>query len=263
MLTMAKGAESPMRAASEITAGKMTEPRHHAGGDFDVVAVGASAGGFSALSRLLGPLPQEFGCGILVVQHLSPDYRSVLAELLERKTSLHVRQAIDGEKTMPGVVYVAAPNLHLLAEPGSVRLLRTPTVHHSRPSIDLMFESVAVNYGERAVSIVLSGSGRDGAEGTRAIKLAGGFTMAEDPSKAEFSAMPYAAVATGCVDLVLPLSKLGPSVRRLCCREGDPNARSSECRHDEVGSGPQPRERSTIQRRRAAAGETGVAAEVL
>lgn len=124
-----------MRMASEITAGTMTEPQHHPAGDFDVVALGASAGGFSALSRLLGPLPQDFGCGILVVQHLSPDYRSVLAELLERKTSLHVRQATDGEKILPGVVYVAAPNLHLLAEPGAVRLLRTPAVHHSRPSL--------------------------------------------------------------------------------------------------------------------------------
>lgn len=216
MLTMAKGAESPMRAASEITAGKMTEPRHHAGGDFDVVAVGASAGGFSALSRLLGPLPKEFGCGILVVQHLSPDHRSVLAELLERKTSLHVHQATDGEKIRPGVVYVAAPNLHLLAEPGAVRLLRTPAVHFSRPSIDLLFESVAVNYGQRAIGVVLSGSGRDGAAGIQAIKAAGGATMAEDPATSEFSSMPYAAIATGSVDIVLPIARLAKTLINLC-----------------------------------------------
>ena len=205
-----------MRAASEITAGKMTEPRHHPGGDFDVVALGASAGGFNALSRLLSPLPEEFGCGILVVQHLSPDYRSVLAELLERKTSLHVHQATDGEKIVPGVVYVAAPNLHLLAEPGAVRLLRTPAVHHSRPSIDLLFESVAVNYGQRAIGVVLSGSGRDGAAGIQAIKAAGGTTMAEDPATSEFSSMPYAAVATGSVDFVLPIARLTKTLIDLC-----------------------------------------------
>ena len=205
-----------MRVASEITADKMTELQRHHAGDFDVVAVGASAGGFSALSRLLGPLPQDFDCGILVVQHLSPDYRSVLAELLERKTSLHVHQATDGEKIMAGVVYVAAPNLHLLAEPGAVRLLRTPAVHHSRPSIDLLFESVAVNYGQRAIGVVLSGSGRDGAAGIQAIKAAGGTTMAEDPATSEFSSMPYAAIATGAVDIVLPIARLAKSLIKLC-----------------------------------------------
>ena len=216
MLGRAEVPESPMRAASEITAGKMTEPRHHPGGDFDVVALGASAGGFNALSHLLAPLPEEFGCGILVVQHLSPDYRSVLAELLERKTNLHVHQASDGEQIVPGVVYVAAPNLHLLAEPGAVRLLRTPAVHHSRPSIDLLFESVAVNYGQRAIGIVLSGSGRDGAAGIQAIKAAGGTTMAEDPASSEFSSMPYAAVVTGSVDIVLPIARLAKTLIHLC-----------------------------------------------
>ena len=211
-----EGAGVSMRTACEITAEKMTEPLHHPAGDFDVVAVGASAGGFSALSRLLGPLPQEFGCGILVVQHLSPDYRSVLAELLERKTSLQVRQASDGEKILPGVVYVAAPNLHLLAEPGAVRLLRTPAVHHSRPSIDLLFESVAVNYGQRAIGVVLSGSGRDGAAGIQAIKAAGGTTMAEDPASSEFSSMPYAAIASGAVDIVLPVARLAKNLIDLC-----------------------------------------------
>ncbi len=205
-----------MRSASEITAAKMTESRQHPGGDFDVVALGASAGGFNALSRLLGPLPEGLGSSILVVQHLSPDYRSVLAELLERKTSLHVHQASDGEKIIPGVVYVAAPNLHLLAEAGAVRLLRTPAVHHSRPSIDLLFESVAVNYGQRAIGIVLSGSGRDGAAGIQAIKAAGGTTMAEDPATSEFSSMPYAAIATGCVDIVLPIARMAKTLIELC-----------------------------------------------
>lgn len=191
---------------------------------YDIVAVGASAGGLHSLFALLGPLPGKFDAGILVVQHISPEHPSHLAELLARKTELQVRQAQDGEAILGATVYVAPPNLHLLAEPGSLRLLRTPTVHHARPSIDLLFESVAVNYGERAISIVLSGSGRDGAEGTRAVKLAGGYTMAEDPSKAEFSAMPYAAVSTGCVDLVLPLAKLASGLLDLCGPNSNPHA---------------------------------------
>jgi two-component system, chemotaxis family, protein-glutamate methylesterase/glutaminase len=184
---------------------------------FDIVAVGASAGGLNSLFQLLGPLPASFPVSILVVQHLSPEHPSHLAEVLERKLKLKVRQAHDGDAMSAGTVFVAPPNLHLLAEPSNVRLLRTPTVHFSRPSIDLLFESVAVNFGNHSVGIILSGTGLDGASGVRAIKGAGGVTMAEDPSKAEFSAMPYGAVATGCVDIVLPLSKLAGSLIDLCC----------------------------------------------
>ncbi len=183
---------------------------------FEVIAIGASAGGFHSLCAVLEPIPADLPCGILVVQHISPDYKSVLAELLVKKTALRVQQARDGECVLPGTVYIAPPDLHLLAEPGSMRLLRTPDVHHHRPSIDLLFESVAVNQGGRAIGVVLSGSGTDGAVGLKAIKHAGGTTMTEDPSKAEFNSMPYAAVATGCVDFVLPLSKIGVTLSQLC-----------------------------------------------
>ena len=185
-------------------------------GKYGVVAVGASAGGLKSLFKLLGPLPAAFPVSILVVLHMSPEHPSHLAEVLGRKVALKVRQASDGELMSPGTVYVAAPNRHLVAEPSRVRLLETPTVHYSRPSIDLLFGSVAVSFGARSVGIILSGSGRDGASGVSSIKMAGGVTMAEDPSKAEFSAMPYAAVATGCVDIVLPLSRLAASLVDLC-----------------------------------------------
>ena len=185
-------------------------------GKFGVIAVGASAGGLNSLFKLLGPLPAAFPVSILVVLHMSPEHPSHLAEVLGRKVAMKVRQASDGELMSPGTVYVAAPNRHLVAEPSRVRLLETPTVHYSRPSIDLLFQSVAVSFGARSVGIILSGSGRDGASGMSAIKMAGGVTMAEDPSKAEFGAMPYAAVATGCVDIVLPLSKLAAGLVDLC-----------------------------------------------
>ncbi len=183
---------------------------------FDVIAMGASAGGLHSLSEVLAPLPADLSCAILVVQHLSPEYRSMMAELLLRRTALRVSQGRDGDEIRPGLVLIAPPNLHLLAEPGNIRLLRTPAVHYSRPSIDLMLNSVAASYGARSIAVVLSGSGRDGADGLRAIKLAGGITVAEDPSKAEFSSMPYAAIATGCVDMVLPLSKIPGVLVDLC-----------------------------------------------
>ncbi len=148
---------------------------------YRVVALGASAGGFRSISEVLARLSNKLPCGVLVVQHLSPDHRSLMPELLLRRTSMQVHQAVDGEQILPGVAYIAPPGQHLLAEPGSVRLLRTPEVHHHRPSIDLLFESVAVNYGRHAIAVVLSGSGTDGAAGLRAVKAAGGKTLAEEP----------------------------------------------------------------------------------
>jgi len=183
---------------------------------YQVVAVGASAGGFNSLFKLLKPLPEGLPVALLVVLHLSPDHRSLMPQLLMRHTALKVHEACDGEAILPGVVYTAPPNLHLLAEPGNVRLLRAPPVHYSRPSIDLLFESVAVSYGSRAVAVVLNGSGADGASGLRAVKMAGGLTMVEDPAKAEFASMPYSAIATGCVDMVLPLEKIAPALLELC-----------------------------------------------
>jgi two-component system chemotaxis response regulator CheB len=212
------------RAVSPTRAGSLSEQ----GGvcKFKLIAMGASAGGLHSLSQVLAPLPADLNCAILVVQHLSPEHKSMMAELLLRRTVLRVSQGRDGDEIRPGLVLIAPPNLHLLAEPGNIRLLRTPAVHYSRPSIDLMFNSVAASYGPRSIAVVLSGSGRDGADGLRAVKLAGGTTIAEDPSKAEFSSMPYAAIASGCVDMVLPLSKI-PSVLVDLCSSRGPDAELS------------------------------------
>ncbi len=206
--------------APRVRSGAMASPQAVEGGQpsrYRIIALGASAGGLNSISQVLSRLPRGLSCGVLVVQHLSPDHKSLMAELLLRRTELQVHQAVDGEEILPGVVYVAPPGQHLLAEPGNVRLLRTPEVHHHRPSIDLLFESVAVNYGNHGVVVVLSGSGSDGAAGLRAAKMAGGRTLAEDPTKAEFNSMPYAAIATGCVDMVLTAPKIGDALVELCC----------------------------------------------
>jgi two-component system chemotaxis response regulator CheB len=183
---------------------------------YDVVAIGASAGGLTALMEVLAPIPREFPSSILIVQHLHPQRKSLLAPLLAAKTALHVKQAEHGEPLLPGVAYIAPPDEHLLVGPGKVQLVHSQLVHFTRPSIDLLFESVAGTYGSRCIGVVLTGSGRDGSAGIRAIKEAGGTTIVQDPGHSEFRIMPDAAVATGCVDLVLAVSEIGKAVTQFC-----------------------------------------------
>ncbi len=183
---------------------------------FDVVAIGSSAGGLQALSRVLSPLPLEFPASILIVQHLDPHHKSMMSDLLSHQTKLRVKQAEHGEVLLPGVAYIAPPDEHFMVGPGKVQLAHSQLVHYSRPSIDLLFESVAGTYGSRSIAVLLSGSNRDGSAGIRTVKEAGGTTIAQDPANAEFKVMPMAAVRTGSVDLVLDLQNIGPTLVELC-----------------------------------------------
>ncbi|HLY92731.1 MAG TPA: chemotaxis protein CheB [Candidatus Angelobacter sp.] len=185
--------------------------------NFDVVAMGASAGGLKALSQVLRALPDNFPSSIVVVQHLAPRHKSWIADLLGRSSCLKVKQAEHGEILLPGTVYTAPPDEHLLVGPGKLQLAHTQLVRFSRPSIDLLFESVAGMYGSRSIGVLLSGSGMDGAEGIRTIKEAGGTTIAQNPQTAEFKPMPEAAIATGCVDWILGLDEIGRKLTELCC----------------------------------------------
>ncbi len=183
---------------------------------YDVVAIGASAGGFRAVKEVIAPLTAEFPSSILLVQHLDPHHKTFLDVLLRPHTGLRVCQAEHNALLLPGWVYIAPPDQHMLAGPGKLQLAHTELVHFSRPSIDLLFESVAGVYRDRGIGVLLSGSNRDGAAGIRAIKEAGGITIVQDPKLAEFSAMPNAAVETGCVDYVLPLDSIGATLSQLC-----------------------------------------------
>ncbi|HEY6253367.1 MAG TPA: chemotaxis protein CheB [Candidatus Angelobacter sp.] len=183
---------------------------------YDVVALGASAGGLNALSQVLKALSKSFPSSIVVVQHVAPGHKSWMADLLSRSTQLKVKQAEHGEIMLPGTVYIAPPDEHLLVGPGKVQLAHSQLVHFSRPSIDLLFESVAGTYGSRSVGVVLSGSGRDGSAGIRTIKESGGVTIAQMPEKAEFRHMPEAAIETGCIDFILPLEKIGHKLTEIC-----------------------------------------------
>ena len=185
---------------------------------YDVVAIGASAGGLNALTATLRSLPNEFPGSIVIVQHLSPQYKSHLPELLAHATRLHVKQAEHGEVILPQWIYVAPPDEHLLVGPGKLQLAHSQLVHFTRPSIDLLFESVAGTYGSRSIGVVLSGSGRDGASGIQAIKESGGVTIVQ--KRAEFNSMPDAALATNSVDRALAAEDIGPALMELCCGNG-------------------------------------------
>jgi two-component system, chemotaxis family, protein-glutamate methylesterase/glutaminase len=184
-------------------------------GAFDVVAVAASAGGLTAISLLLEQLPEDFPLALVIVQHLDPRHRSLMVDILKRRTKLTVKQAEQDEVLQPSTVYIAPPNNHLLVnEGGALSLTKTELVHFVRPSADLLFESLAAGYKERAIAVVLTGTGSDGSMGVRAIKKMGGTVIAQDES-AEFFGMPSAAIATGDVDFVLPLKDIPGALRTL------------------------------------------------
>ncbi|MFE0132587.1 chemotaxis protein CheB [Streptomyces sp. NPDC059037] len=188
----------------------------HASGQYAIVAVASSAGGIQALGALLGALGPDLPVPVLVVQHLDPRHRTLLAEVLTRRTTLGVKLADDQERVKPGTVYLAPPDRHLLVGPeGILTLSNSELVHFVRPSADLLFESVAGAYGSRAIACVLTGTGVDGAMGVDAVKSRGGTVIAEDPETAQFAGMPTAAVGTGAVDFVLRLEEIAAAIRGL------------------------------------------------
>src|SRR5262245_32053076 len=189
--------------------------RHDITPQFDVVAIGASAGGVEALHAVASALPADFPVPVLIVQHMDPRHKSMLAGLLARRCRLRVKQAVQDEEMEGGTIYIAQPDMHLIVRAGRLVLTDTKQVHFSRPSIDLLFHSVADAYGDRAIGVVLSGSGVDGADGIRSIKAKGGTTIAQHPATAAHQGMPQAARATGCIDLTLPLEEIGPAVVSL------------------------------------------------
>jgi two-component system chemotaxis response regulator CheB len=188
-----------------------------------IVAMAASAGGLTALTEVLAALPPDFPAPIVVVQHLDPRHRSLMAHILARRVRLRVKEAEQGERLYPGTVYIAPPDRHVIAGAGgTLALADTALVHFVRPSADRLFETAADAYAGRAVAVVLTGTGRDGDAGVCAVKAAGGIVIAQDPETCEFLGMPAAAIATGCVDYVLPLEGIGPALVALAVKGKTP-----------------------------------------
>jgi two-component system chemotaxis response regulator CheB len=179
----------------------------------DVVAIVGSAGGIRALEEVLEQLPADLRAAVIIVIHLTPQHRSVLAAILGRRTRLVVKQAEHGDVMEVAIVYVAPPDAHLLVGPdGTLRLERSELVHHVRPSADALLLSIAKEYEGRCLAVVLSGTGIDGAAGSAAVKQAGGTVLAQDEATSEHFGMPGAAILTGAVDRVLPLREIGAAV---------------------------------------------------
>jgi two-component system, chemotaxis family, protein-glutamate methylesterase/glutaminase len=181
-----------------------------------LAVVGASWGGAQALPRLLSGLPEDIGMGVAVVQHRAAgsDERT-FARYLERHCRLPVSEAVDKEPIRPGHVVLAPGGYHLLAEVDCYSLSVEEPVNRSRPSIDVLFETAARSLGPGVVSVLLTGTGRDGTAGTLAVAAAGGITVAQDPDEAEGAEMPRSAVASGAVMHVLPLDAIAPLLVRL------------------------------------------------
>jgi two-component system chemotaxis response regulator CheB len=183
---------------------------------YDLVVVAASAGGIHALSVVVGALPEDFPAAMVVVQHLDPRHRSLIDDILSRRTKLSVRQVSTGDHVEPGTVFVAPPDHHVLVSAdGSFTLSKAELVHFVRPSADLLFESAAGSYGDRVIGVVLTGTGSDGSMGVEAVKKAGGTVIAESRESAQFFGMPEAAIRTGSVDFELSLEEIGPALVTL------------------------------------------------
>ncbi|HEX3949329.1 MAG TPA: chemotaxis protein CheB [Steroidobacteraceae bacterium] len=182
----------------------------------DAVVIGASAGGIEALTALLPALPAGLRPPVFIVLHLPRDRPSVLAEIFARKCSVQVREAEDKETVVPGTVYFAPTDYHLLVDRGpQICLSADDPVHHSRPSIDVLFESAAEVYGDRLLGIILSGANEDGASGLAAIHDAGGVTVVQCPQTARVPHMVLSALELRPADCVLPLDGIAGMLRTL------------------------------------------------
>jgi len=201
--------------AAREAAGSPEQP--DGGPHFLVAAVGASAGGWPAYSTLLRSIPRNAPLALLLVQHLSPDHKSVLPDLLAGVTTMPVEAARDQLKVQPGHVYVIPPDTVLTVVDG--KLAVTPRqdkrLSNGLGPVDALFRSVAAVYGQHAVGVVLSGSGNDGAAGATHIKEVGGIVLAQLAEESEFGGMPRAAIATGAVDAVLSVAEIGEQLTRL------------------------------------------------
>lgn len=175
----------------------------------EIIVVGASSGGLGAFEALISQLPPDLPAAMFIVWHISPDYPSLLPQILARFTSLPVAHAIEGEPIKKGRIYVAPPDHHLLVELGVVRLSRGPKENRFRPAIDVLFRSAARSYGSQVIGVVLSGSLDDGAAGMYAIKERGGIAVVQDPLDALFPSMPRAAIKVVDVDYCVSVHEMG------------------------------------------------------
>lgn len=192
-------------------------PHHRSRDGYSVVAMGASTGGPGAIVEILQSLPSSFSLPILFVLHIAEPFGLAFAEWLDGRIERPVVYAEDGRALAKatGQVVMAAPDHHLMVKNGRLRLTRDPERHSCRPSVDVLFESVAAEYGAAAIGCLLTGMGRDGAAGLSSIRTNGGVTIAQDEATSVVYGMPREAVLLGAAEHVLPLGEIGDVLLRL------------------------------------------------
>lgn len=182
-----------------------------------LIAIGASAGGVAALSAVLAGLSGEVETPVLIVLHMLGQDMAPMISILSQRSGRAVLEALSGTRLENGVVYLAPGGYHVLAErDGSLSLSVDERVSHARPSIDVLFESVADAYAATAVGVLLTGSNADGARGLARLRKAGSYALVQDPSTAEYPVMPQAALDIAGADAVLPLDQLARKLNELC-----------------------------------------------
>ena len=180
-----------------------------------IVGVGASAGGLEAMIEMVAAAPLEADVAYVVVQHLSPDYKSMIAELLSKKTELRVVRADQGAVVEAGIVYVIEPNTVLRMNKGTLEVEEAPKRHGIHLPIDIFFTSLAADQGSNCAAVILSGTGSDGSRGARAIKERGGFVIAQSTETSKFDGMPRSVIDTGIVDIVLAPGQMASYLAEL------------------------------------------------
>ncbi len=184
-------------------------------GVLTVVGVGSSAGGLEALRPFVANLPAQSDMAYVIAQHMAPQYRSMLVQLLRRETNLPIREIEHGSVLEPDTIHICPPNKDVRLN-GDRLMLKEPSAPHGpKPSVDVLFATLASVKGPHAIGVVLSGTGSDGSQGVRAIKAHGGLTVAQLPSTAKYDGMPSAAIETGCVDLRLAPHEIGPELASI------------------------------------------------
>jgi len=208
-----KGVKSTVKTASkkkaidtnkeEISTGPVEEKT-----TFPIVGIGSSAGGLEALEKFLTNMPGKPNIAFVVIQHLSPNYKSIMASLMARYTAMEVIEIVDGTKVEPNRVYINPPNMNVIISGGILYLKEPIKTHGINLPIDIFFRSLSEDLRERAICIILSGTATDGTLGIKAVKGGGGIAMVQSPESAKYDGMPRCAISTGLVDFILPVEQI-------------------------------------------------------
>ncbi|MBW4570719.1 MAG: PAS domain-containing protein [Tolypothrix carrinoi HA7290-LM1] len=203
------------RRSSKKSQSKLDGEQQDNSNVFPIVGIGASAGGLEAFTQLLNYLPSDTGMGFVLVQHLAPDHKSLLKEILSRATQMTVHEVVDNTTVEPNQLYVIPPNKQMTISQGVLKLMPREKIRGLAMTVDTFFLSLAEDQGNKAIAVVLSGGDSDGALGAKAIKAAGGITFAQCQDTAQVSSMPNTAVATGHVDFILPPQVIAQELAKI------------------------------------------------